>query len=123
LPLVSAAQCCSPPAGPHLQKLLNGSDSSSALDSDHGDGEFPNPLGIFSPVRPLDWASLCVKDLCPVVGIREGQEDQTVSLLTAIEEDHYREACSNSRGRRVLLNLECPINYDSRRQKGKVRVS
>jgi hypothetical protein len=48
-------------------------------------------------------------------------------LLIAIEEDHPREvkgACSNPRGRRELLNLECSINYDttgtsSRHGKGK----
>lgn len=82
---------CSPPAGSHPPKLPDVSDSSSALVTDHGegeDGEFPYPVGNFPPAIPLDWASLCVKDLCPVVGIREGQEDPIVALLTAIGEDH-----------------------------------
>jgi hypothetical protein len=86
-------------------------------------------LGIFPPVTPLDWAHFCVKDIGPVVGLScEGYEDQTVALLTAIENDHYREvkgACS--RGRRELLNLECSINYEStgassRCGKGKAHV-
>jgi hypothetical protein len=37
-------------------------------------------------------------------------------LLIAIEEDHPREvkgACSNPRGRRELLSLEWPTNYDT----------
>lgn len=51
-------------------------------------------------------------------------------LLTAIEDDHFREvkgACSKDRDRRELLNLECSINYDiastsSRRWKGKAHM-
>lgn len=46
----SAVWGCSPPAGSHSPKLLDVFDSSSALVSDHGDGEdgeFPYPLGNF----------------------------------------------------------------------------
>jgi hypothetical protein len=53
-----------------------------------------------------------------------------VALLIAIGEDNLLEvkgACSYSRGRRELLNLECSINYDltgasSRRGKCKVHA-
>jgi hypothetical protein len=67
------------------------------------------------PVTPLDWALYSVKNVCPVVGVFS-DEDQTVALLTAIGEDNLREvkgACSYSRGKRELLNLECSIKYDS----------
>ncbi len=78
---------------------------------------FSLPSRFFSPATPLDWALFCVQDICPVVGIScEGHEDQTVALLTVIEEGHLREekgACSKSRGKRELLNLECTINFET----------
>ena len=52
-------------------------------------GDFSTPLGIFPPVTPLEWAIFCVKDIGPVVWLScEGNENQIVALLTAIEEDH-----------------------------------
>jgi hypothetical protein len=66
-----------------------------------------------------------------VVGVScEGIEDKTTAFLTAIEEDHPRVvkgACSKSRGKMELLNLECSLNYgtsgaSSRRGKYKAHV-
>jgi hypothetical protein len=69
--------------------------------------------GYFSPTTPLYWALGCDKDVCHVVGVScEGIENKTMALLTAIEVDHPQEvkgACSKSRGRKELLNLECCI--------------
>jgi hypothetical protein len=40
----------------------------------------------------LDWALHCVKDICPIVWIScGGREEQTLALLTVIEEEHWRE--------------------------------
>lgn len=63
-------------------------------------------------------------------GCRVRFKDTTMALLTPVEEDHPREVkgvCSNTRGKRELLNLECSINCDtagasSRRGKGKAHV-
>lgn len=61
-----------------------------------------------------------------MVGIScEGHGDQTVALLTVIEEGHLWEekgACSKSRGKRELLNLECSINYETTGM-GKARLT
>ena len=76
------------------------------------------------PITSLDWALFCVKNVCPRVGV--SCDDQTMALLTAIDEDspwEIKGVCSISRGRRELLNLACSINYEntgvsSRRGKG-----
>jgi hypothetical protein len=84
------------------------------------------PLGIFPLFTPLDWALFCLKDIGPVVGLLcEGNEDQVVALLTAIEEDHSRAVKgASSRGRRELLNLECSITMKSCPQGvGKARLT
>jgi hypothetical protein len=81
------------------------------------DGDFPFPMESFPPVTPLDLALFCAENICPMVGVScEGNKEQTVALLTTIEEGHPREvkgSCSNPRGRRELLNLECSIKYDT----------
>jgi hypothetical protein len=86
-------------------------------EEDGEDGDFPSPRGFFFPCHSFGLALFCVQDICPVVGIScEGHEDQTVALLTVIEEGHLREekgACSKSRGKRELLNLECTINFET----------
>jgi hypothetical protein len=80
-------------------------------------------LGIYPPVALgdsgySDWALHCVKDFCPIVGIScEGHEEQTLALLTAIEEEHWHEemsSLSNFKGCRELRNLEYSINYNAR---------
>jgi hypothetical protein len=69
------------------------------------------------PITLLDWALFCVKNVCPMVGVScEGVEDQTMALLTAIDEDspwEIKRVCFISRGRRELLNLACSINYEN----------
>lgn len=94
------------------------------------DGDLSSPLGIYPPVA-LDWARHRVKDICLIVGITYvGCEEQTLALLTAIEENHRWEALaslSNFKDSRELRNLECYINYDAKGEssscgKGKVHV-
>jgi hypothetical protein len=108
-----------------------------------GDGEvgevLSSPLCIYPPVvledsGYSDWALHYVKEICPIVGIFcVGHEEQSLSLLTAIDEEHCREELASLsnlgiKGSKELRNLECSINYDSRGEssshgKGKVQVS
>jgi hypothetical protein len=85
-----------------------------------GKMEYPLILWVFfCPTCPLDWAW-------------DGEEDEDLSLaiLDAMEEDFHRETKvvrPKSKGRRELLNLKSSINYgnaneSSRRWKGKTHL-
>lgn len=86
---------------------------------DGEDGVSPHPLGVLLSNMPLDWAW-------------DGEEDEDLSLaiLDAMEEDFHRETKvvrPKSKGRRELLNLKSSINYgnaneSSRRWKGKAHL-
>jgi hypothetical protein len=75
---------------------------------------------------------LCEGDMSYCGDLMCGNEEQTLALLTAIEEEHRREELAfpsnlGIRGSRELRNLECSINYDAKgecssRGKGKAHV-
>jgi hypothetical protein len=67
------------------------------------DGDSPYPLGVFHSDMPLDWALDGNED-----------EDPSLAILDAIEEDFHREAIvahPKNKGRRELLNMKSSIDY------------
>jgi len=86
---------------------------------DGEDGDSPYPLGLLPPNMSLDWKLDRVED-----------EDSSLAILDAFEEDFLREVKvvrPKTKGRREILNLVSSINYgdastSSRHRKGKAHV-
>ena len=92
---------------------------------DGGEGDFPVPLDIYHPSEEMDEWDYSPD---PLDWDYDEEEDLTLALLDAIEEDFHKEvkdARAKYKGTKELLNLKSLVNYGddiTSNQQGKGKV-